>query len=154
MSRKVVIYLSIILVLLLAFFIKAYYDSNTIEVTHYTIENSPLGKVLGGLKVVQLSDLHIKKVGLREKKVLEILNAEKPDLILLTGDYISFNGPYEPVMTFFSQLRAPFGVYGVLGNTDYYNENGSCILCHQEKSKTLKKEPPFFLRNSASQLLH
>jgi predicted MPP superfamily phosphohydrolase len=152
MSRKVIILLSIILLLLLGFFIKAYTDSNTIEVSHYTIENSPLGKVLGGLKVVQLSDLHIKKVGLREKKVLEILQAEKPDLILLTGDYIHFKGPYEPVMTFFSQLRAPLGVYGVLGNTDYYNENGSCILCHQEKSKTLKKGPPFFLRNSAFQL--
>jgi predicted MPP superfamily phosphohydrolase len=150
---KVSIFLSTILLLLLGFFIKAYYDSNTIEVTHYTIENSPLGEVLGGFKVAQLSDLHLKKVGLREKKVLEILKTEKPDLILLTGDYISFNGSYEPVMTFFSQLRAPFGVYGVLGNTDYYNENGSCVLCHQEKSKTLKKESPFFLRNSASQLL-
>ena len=105
------------------------------------------------MKVVQLSDLHIKKVGLREKKVLEILKTEKPDLILLTGDYIKFNGPYEPVMTFFSQLRATFGVYGVLGNTDYYNENGSCVLCHQEKSKTLKKGPPLFLRNSAFKLL-
>jgi predicted MPP superfamily phosphohydrolase len=153
MSRKSAIYFSVgIVVLLLGFFIKAYTDTNTIEVTQYTIENSPLGAVLGGVKVVQLSDLHLKKVGLREKKVLEILKAEQPDLILLTGDYIHFKGPYEPVMAFFSQLRAPLGVYGVLGNTDYYNENGSCILCHQEKSKTLKKGSPYFLRNSAFQL--
>jgi predicted MPP superfamily phosphohydrolase len=153
MFGKSATYLYIVIIFLfLCFIIKACYDSNTIEVTHYTIENSPLGKVLGGLKVVQLSDLHIKQVGLREKKVLEILKTEKPDLILLTGDYISFRGPYEPVISFFSQLRSPFGVYGVLGNTDYYNENGSCILCHQEKSKTLKKEPPFFLRNTSLKL--
>jgi predicted MPP superfamily phosphohydrolase len=153
MIHKVSTYFSIILFLFLCFFIKAYYDTNTIEVTRYTIQNSPLGEVLGGLKVVQLSDLHIKTIGPREEKILEILKTEKPDLILLTGDYIRFNGPYEPVMSFFSGLRAPLGVYGVLGNTDYYNENGSCILCHRENSKTLKKESPFFLRNATSRIL-
>ena len=128
---------------------KAYYDTNTIEVKQYTIKNSSLGEVLNGLKVAHLSDLHIKEVSLRENKVLEILKKEKPDLVFLTGDYINFDGPYEPVMAFLKQVQAPLGVFATMGNTEYYNENGSCILCHERKSKSLKEGNPRFLRNSA-----
>ena len=39
----------------------------------------------------------------------------------------------------FNQLKPPLGVYAVLGNTEYSNENGSCVLCHKEKSRNLKE---------------
>jgi hypothetical protein len=52
-------------------------------------------------------------------------------------------------MSFFHQFKAPYGVYGVLGNTEYSNENGSCILCHKARSKSLReRQNPIFLRNS------
>jgi len=99
--------------------------------------------------VAHLSDLHIKHIGSNEDKVLEILEVEKPDLICITGDLINFEGSFEPVMSFFHQIKAPYGIYGVLGNTEYSNENGSCILCHKEKSQSLKtKQNPVILRNS------
>ena len=133
MARRtfVIFALSFALVLFVG---KAYYDTNTIEVKHYQIKDSPLGEALAGLKVAFLTDLHIRSIDVRQNKILEILHEEKPDLILLSGDYISFKGPYEPVMSFFHQFKAPYGVYGVLGNTEYSNENGSCILCHHEQS--------------------
>ncbi len=143
----------IILIALLLFAAKAYYDTNSIEVRHYQIENSSLGEVLNGLKVAHLSDLHVKTIGLRESKILEILKEEKPDLIFITGDLISFQGPYEPVMSFLYQLKPPLGVYAVLGNTEYSNENGSCTLCHKEKSRNLKESHGVvFLRNSSGPL--
>jgi predicted MPP superfamily phosphohydrolase len=148
MRRLSIIFaLSFALILLAA---KIYYDTNTIEVKHYQIKESALGEALAGLKVAFLTDLHIRKIDVRENKILQILHEEKPDLILLSGDYISFEGPYEPVMSFFHQFKAPYGVYGVLGNTEYSNENGSCILCHNGNSRSLKENPnPIFLRNSA-----
>jgi len=136
-------------VLLILGMTKAYYDTNSLEVRHFEVTNSSLAEVLSGLKVAHLSDLHIKKNGLMGSKVLETLKKEKPDLIYITGDFISFEGPYEPVISFLHQLKASYRIYGVLGNTEYSNENGSCILCHKEKSKTLKeKENPIILRNS------
>jgi predicted MPP superfamily phosphohydrolase len=151
MRRQFVIFaLSFALVLFVA---KAYYDTNTIEVKHYQIKDARLGEAMAGLKVAFLTDLHIRSIDVRENKILEILNEEKPDLILLSGDYISFKGPYEPVMSFFYQLKAPYGVYAVLGNTEYSNQNGSCVLCHNEKSKSLReRQNPVFLRNSFSVL--
>jgi predicted MPP superfamily phosphohydrolase len=118
----------ILIALLFLFAAKAYYDTHSIEIRHYEIKNSSLREALDGLKVAHLSDLHLKSIGLRENKILEILTEEKPDLILITGDLISFEGPYEPVMSFLRQLKPPYGIYGVLGNTEYSNENGSCIL--------------------------
>ena len=56
-------------------------------------------------------------------------------------------------MSFFHQFKAPQGVYAVLGNAEYSNENGSCDLCHKEKSKRLRdRQYPVFLRNSFSVL--
>jgi predicted MPP superfamily phosphohydrolase len=132
---------------------KAYYDTNVIEIKRYKIGHSSLGGVLAGLKVVQLSDLHIKVLSDREKKVLDILAKEKPDLVFLTGDYIKAKGLYSQAQSFFAQIKAPLGVYAVMGNTDYYNENGSCILCHDKGSKKLHEKPhPVFLRNSQIRL--
>jgi predicted MPP superfamily phosphohydrolase len=109
---------------------------------------STLIEALDGMKLAHLSDLHIESMGLREKKVLEILKKEKPDLVFITGDSIGFKRPYEPAMIFFRQLEAPLGVYAVMGNTEYSNENGSCILCHEKRSRALKgKQNPMFLRN-------
>jgi len=139
----------IVALLFIGLLTKIYYDTNTIEVRHYQIESPSLGRVLAGLKVAHLSDLHLKEIGLREKKVLEILKKEKPDLIFVTGDFISFKNRYEPSMDFFDELEARFGVFAVLGNTEYSNESGSCILCHEGKSKNLRKKQNLnFLRNS------
>ncbi|MCG6533490.1 MAG: metallophosphoesterase [Syntrophales bacterium LBB04] len=148
MNRKytITVLIAIVVVLSIA---KAYYDTNTIEIKKYQISHASLAEVLSGLKVAHLTDLHIKRTTDREKKILEILDQEKPDLIFLTGDYITFNGSYAPALSFFRQLQAPFGVYAVMGNTEYYNENGSCVLCHKEGSRQLRKKPnPIFLRNS------
>ena len=147
------LFIIILIALLLLFAAKAYYDTNSLEIRHYAIKNSSLGRLLSGLKVAHLSDLHLKKIDVRENRILEILKEEKPDLILVSGDLVSFEGPYEPVLSFFHQLKVPLGIYAVLGNTEYSNENGSCILCHEERSKSLKKDQGFFLlRNSFSPL--
>jgi hypothetical protein len=45
----------------------------------------------GRIRVVQLSDLHCEGKVLNEKRVVEVVNYLKPDLIVMTGDYA--NGP-------------------------------------------------------------
>ena len=129
---------------------KAYYDTNTIEIRYYEITSGSLGEALAGLKVAFLADLHVKEVGVRENKTLEILQREKPDVILLGGDLVGFKSEYAPLMSFLGRLEAPYGIYAVLGNTEYSNENGSCIFCHKERSTDLKQDAhPVFLRDSS-----
>ncbi len=75
-----------------------------------------------GLRFVHISDIHsgsfTRKAGVM-KGIQKILN-EKPDLILFTGDLVNnVADEMEDYMDVFSQLKAPMGVYSILGNHDY-----------------------------------
>ena len=56
-----------------------------IEVTHFDIQ----GNVTSPIKIAHLTDLHTNGLGRRERHVLSILDQEKPDIILITGDSLS-----------------------------------------------------------------
>jgi predicted MPP superfamily phosphohydrolase len=54
--------------------------------------------------------------------LLEQLRIEQPDVLLLGGDYISFDaGNIAFLRNFLEQARAPLGTYAVLGNHDVWN---------------------------------
>jgi len=75
-----------------------------------------------GLKIVQLSDIHSGSLANPEavSHGIDRVLAEKPDLILFTGDlvndYAHEVGQYQAI---FSRLKAPMGVFSTLGNHDY-----------------------------------
>jgi predicted MPP superfamily phosphohydrolase len=75
-----------------------------------------------GFKIVQISDVHSGSFTNKDAvlKGIEMIMAQKPDLIVFTGDLVN-NTAEEMVdyMDVFSRLKAPMGVYSVLGNHDY-----------------------------------
>jgi predicted MPP superfamily phosphohydrolase len=85
-----------------------------------------------GLKVVVASDWHIahefKRVMTiaRANAIVDEINAAKPDVILLPGDFISGRGEDgttpEDVAAVLGRLRATRGVYAVLGNHDWWTD--------------------------------
>jgi len=122
---------------------------NWIKIQRVQIKNHRLRRIIGNLRIVHLSDLHIRKIGYREKKAIIFVNDLNLDLILITGDLVAFKQGFEPVVDFLNRLKTKQGIWVVLGNSDYSNENGSCILCHEQNSKELKNTGSIhFLRNS------
>jgi uncharacterized protein len=84
-----------------------------IQVAHYDLQ----GNVASPLKVVQFSDLHTHGLGRNERRALRILEHEKPDLIVVTGDCLgNLAGNYEMCEQFYRRLHAPLGVWVVRGN--------------------------------------
>ncbi len=81
-----------------------------------------LPKGFKGFKVVHISDIHSGSFNDKaavQKGVDKIL-AEKPDVILFTGDLVNDRATeIKDYMDIFSQLKAPHGVYSVFGNHDY-----------------------------------
>ena len=80
---------------------------------------------LHGLRLVHLSDFHYGP--LTDSKHLEravkAANDLRPDVIVLTGDYISQDRIYAaPCAELVGRLRARFGVYAVLGNHDHWTD--------------------------------
>ena len=69
------------------------------------------------LKIAHLTDLHTGGFGYRERKLLEILEKEKPDVIVVTGDSIScLHSDYANCRKLCEMLHAPLGVWVVRGN--------------------------------------
>jgi uncharacterized protein len=75
-----------------------------------------------GLKVVQISDIHSGSFTDKHavKKGVEKILKEKPDLILFTGDLINNRSDeMNDFIDIFKEVKAPMGVYSILGNHDY-----------------------------------
>ncbi len=124
-------------------------EPNHIEIRQVTIHDEYFAKLLEKKTVVQMTDLHIGRIGRREKKVLESLDAINPDIIFLTGDYVQWNGEYEPALSFFTRLHAKIGVWAVMGDYDYSDSRKSCVFCHDEGTGRLtRKHKVRFLKDS------
>jgi predicted MPP superfamily phosphohydrolase len=100
-----------------------------------------------GLKIVQISDIHTGslKNPVAVQRGIDMVMAEKPDLILFTGDLVNDIalevGDYQAI---FSCLNAPLGVFSTLGNHDYGDyswwENGESKKANLDHLMQIQKE--------------
>ena len=129
-------------------------EPNNIQLTHLYSGDIGLKKILENKTAVFLTDIHMGKTGGLEKKVLKLLKNIEPDFIFLTGDFVKWRGDYKPALSFLSQLKAPDGVYAVMGDYDYSNSRKSCLFCHNKGAgKFTDKHPVKFLRNNTTQIV-
>lgn len=81
-----------------------------------------LPKAFDGLKIAQISDIHSGSFYDKEavQKGIDLLMAQNADVIFFTGDIVNDKASeMEPYIEMFSQVKAPLGVYSILGNHDY-----------------------------------
>ncbi len=103
----------IVMAIAVAFIAFCYYENNKIDITKYNIYDE---KINGDIVIAHLSDLHSKPF----KAVLKKLDIEKPDIIMITGDYINDKGKRKDKMLEFAKellKRAP--VYYITGNHEH-----------------------------------
>jgi predicted MPP superfamily phosphohydrolase len=78
---------------------------------------------LDGFTIALISDIHSSIFMPKEDmdKYAALVNSLHADLIVVPGDFVNSNmNEVYPFAEAFSELRAPYGVYGVLGNHDFY----------------------------------
>jgi predicted MPP superfamily phosphohydrolase len=96
-----------------------------VEITHQPIRLAKLPPAFAGFRIAQLSDIHHSPF-LGEAEIAEAArrtNALQPDLIALTGDYISHSRDYiAGCARALGRLRARHGVFAVLGNHDHWTD--------------------------------
>jgi uncharacterized protein len=110
-----------------------FYGRLNLETTGPRIVLPNLPRAFEGFRIAQLSDIHIGPYMPAEeiRKYAAIVNAVKADLIALTGDFVTFDPTTErPVVEALSGLRAPFGVWGCLGNHDMWTRVEDSITAH------------------------
>jgi predicted MPP superfamily phosphohydrolase len=112
-----------------------------------------LPKALDGFRIVQLSDLHLGPLtsSAQLRRAVETANGLEPDIIALTGDYISHERQYAaPCAEVVGRLRARHGVFAVLGNHDHWTDAALITdLFRAEGIKVLINEGMRFEMNGA-----
>ncbi len=96
-----------------------------LTIEHRLIFLRRLPKAFDGLRIVHLSDVHHSAFTSREQvaRAVETANRLKPDIVALTGDYISHDRSFAaPCAELLGDLRARYGVYAVLGNHDHWTD--------------------------------
>jgi uncharacterized protein len=98
------------------------YERHRIEVTRSTLRVPRLSPALDGLRIGLLTDLHRSQTVPRSdlEHAVDLVRAERPDLIVLGGDYVTWGDRQfvDDAAESVSRLEAPHGVFAVLGNHD------------------------------------
>jgi predicted MPP superfamily phosphohydrolase len=108
-------------------------EPRRLVVNRQTIAIKNFDKTFDGLKIVAISDIHGGSNGADVEKirhVVELSNAEEPDIVVLLGDYVSQDHTRQPVTSRpllmpmnevadgLAGLTAKYGIFAVLGNHD------------------------------------
>ncbi len=127
--RWIVIALALLLLIGYSVFIEPF----AVKVENITVTTSdiPQGE---SLRLVQISDLHMRSMGRREIKVIDKIKKLAPDYVVITGDLFKSSGDFErskshafmqqldEITRFILQLHVPERIFIVRGNHDFGND--------------------------------
>jgi len=117
------------------------------------VRSGNLPEAFDGLRVVQISDMHLGSYGGDMSIVrngVDLIMAENPDLILFTGDMVNdFAEEAELFIAELARLQAPLGKFSILGNHDYSDypkwDSPAAKAANLEKLKRIHAEMGFRL---------
>lgn len=94
-----------------------------------------------GYRIVQIGDIHLDDWSKPErlKRVAQLVNVQRPDLIVVTGDFASYSArrlDEEMLVGALRRLSAPDGVVAILGNHDYLTDVGLIRTCIRQAGLT------------------
>jgi len=114
--KKALRILLIILIFLTAFLFQ---QTNTLKTTEYTWQSSRVPRAFDGYRVVQVSDLHNKRFGKKQERLIKAIKGAEPDMIALTGDIIDESTEsLEPARELLEGMRTLAPLYYTDGNHD------------------------------------
>jgi len=99
------------------------FNPGDFEVVKIKVNISGLSTPFQGYRIVHISDIHYGQwiSADRLRGVIGLINLQEPDLVAITGDFVSYSGrKIEELIPLFKGIRARDGTVAVLGNHDYW----------------------------------
>lgn len=106
-----------------------------------------LPATLDGKTICQLSDLHLESLRITSERITQVVMAQKPDLLVITGDIISARTDLDKLDSYLGGLTATFGKFVVMGNNDYSHLSHTLFKRYLQQLQSLGWTP---LLNDAS----
>lgn len=92
-------------------------SNQLLTVTTYTLEYNNLPKSFDGYKIIHLSDLHSKQFGKDNKKLINLITKQSPDIVVMTGDMVNTtDNNLDVFVSTAQQLADRFDTYYIVGN--------------------------------------
>ncbi len=112
----------------LLFIYGTFWGFYNLKIREEVYESTSIPEGFDGFRIVHLSDLHLGSYNIDTDfidRVVDSVNALKPDLIVFTGDLVNVKASEaQPFVTRLGRLSAPHGVLSVTGNHDYGYKTG------------------------------
>jgi predicted MPP superfamily phosphohydrolase len=111
-----------------------------LELTRHQVPVLGLPASFAGLQLIQLSDFHCSRRVPPSylNEAVDLTLTQSPDLIVLTGDFIHNGFKFVPsVAKTLGRLKAPDGVFAVLGNHDFSVRNALGIRRHRHLHRAI-----------------
>lgn len=107
------------ILILLVFIYSAFIEPYRISIKTVSVTGNEIYDRLDKIKIVHITDLHVKKFGYLENKMIDKINQLMPDILFVTGDFVKNNKGIGACAEIFKRIKPKYGIYGVLGNNDY-----------------------------------
>ena len=133
-------------------------EPNWVVVEHVKIHSPALAPSLKGLRIVQITDLHVmNRIPWRVRRTVSLVKSLRPDVLFITGDFLSRKEGLELCLKAVDKIhRPPYGIWAVPGNTDeiFFHEwemepickaHGVTLLVNQHRTQTWGDRQPFCL---------
>jgi len=109
-----------------------YFEARDIRTERWTLKSPKIPQEIGKLKIVQISDVHLGLIVREErlKRILRLVKAENPDILVSTGDLVDgevcrLNG----LEDLLKEIKPRYGKFAVTGNHEFFAgfENAKCF---------------------------
>lgn len=110
--------------------------AGTLETDAYALTSQKLPAAFHGLRIVQLTDLHGRSFGEKQKTLLDYVSHLHPDIVVLTGDLIAekYDGQErKAVQDLLQGLAQRYPVYAILGNHESRSRKKNAVIADCEK---------------------
>lgn len=143
---------SIFFVVLLSFLLYYifYWEPRKVRYKSHEFSFRSLPRSFDGFTILHLTDLHFRRRDSAKKKVLRSLAQEPVDLCLITGDFIESPDAIGICCEALKGFNAAHGIYGVLGNHDYYRYSYVDALRNRSITDRLNKSEELLRALSAT----
>ena len=132
--------------------VELYRSNRILDIQRITVSLSGLPASFEGYKIAHLSDLHGAQFGSDNELIADILRGERPDIIVITGDYIDNRRDIDMVFGTAEKLCGIAPVYYVPGNHEYASKIAAQVFSELERAgiKVLRNQSVMLTRGEDS----
>ncbi len=138
MKKKTLIIISVIIVLLVLCGVYLHYDNTKLQVSNYNIVNDKIPNDFNNYKIIQISDFHNTKSKTLTNDLIKEIEIQKPNIIVLTGDFIDSNKTdIDIAIKFVKEINNIVPIYFISGNHEATTKSYSKLKEELEKNKVI-----------------